>query len=92
MAGHAALGAPVYTDDVHGYKEMSFNHESVNHSADEYVRGMAHTQGIESFWSMLKRACKGIVQMGFVATGIEGECLRYQDLIADDGLDAGARA
>ena len=34
-------------------------HESVRHSAGEYVRGEVHTQGIESFWAMLKRAHKG---------------------------------
>ena len=36
-----------------------FEHEAVNHSVGEYVRGMVRTQGIESFWSMLKRAHKG---------------------------------
>ena len=38
---------------------MPFDHESVRHSVGEYVDGMAHTNGIESFWSMLKRAHKG---------------------------------
>ena len=32
-----------------------FDHEQVNHNIGEYVRGMAHTNGIESFWAMLKR-------------------------------------
>ena len=36
-----------------------FRHEAVNHSVGEYVRGMAHTNGIESFWAMLKRAHQG---------------------------------
>ena len=44
--------ATVYTDDAK-------SHESVGHSVGEYVRGQAHTNGIESFWSMLKRAHKG---------------------------------
>ena len=35
-----------------------FNHEQVNHNVAEYVRDMAHTNGVESFWSMLKRAHK----------------------------------
>ena len=46
-------------DDAGGYQGMPFDHEAVNHSAGEYVRGMAHTQGIESFWATLKRAHKG---------------------------------
>ena len=39
------------------------NHEAVAHSAGEYVRYLegvkVHTNGVESFWSMLKRAHKG---------------------------------
>ena len=56
----AADGATVYTDDAAAYKGMPFEHESVRHSVGEYVDGMAHTNGIESFWSMLKRAHKGV--------------------------------
>ena len=33
-------------------------HETVNH-VEEYVRGQVHTQGIENFWSLLKRGLKG---------------------------------
>ena len=53
-----APGAKVYSDDSTAYDNL-FNHESVKHSIGEYVRGMAHTNGIESFWSMLKRAHAG---------------------------------
>lgn len=35
------------------------NRESVKHSVGEYVRGQAHTNGVESFWSMLKRGYYG---------------------------------
>ena len=53
-------GTTLYTDDATAYDGMrDFDHESVKHSVAEYVRGMAHTNGIESFWSMLKRAHKG---------------------------------
>ena len=55
----ALAGATVYTDDAAAYKGMPFDHASVSHSVGEYVDGMAHTNGIESFWSMLKRAHKG---------------------------------
>ena len=56
----AIAGATVYTDDAAAYKGMPFEHASVRHSVGEYVDGMAHTNGIESFWSMLKRAHKGV--------------------------------
>lgn len=53
-------GATVYTDEAKAYKGMpEFEHEAVNHSVGEYVRDMAHTNGMESFWSMLKRANAG---------------------------------
>ncbi len=49
----------VYTDDAQAYQGIPNPHETVKHSVSEYVNGMAHTNGIESFWSMLKRAHKG---------------------------------
>ena len=61
VAEKTTLGAKVYTDESRAYDALAawFDHESVNHSAGEYVRGMAHTNGMESFWSMLKRAHQG---------------------------------
>jgi transposase-like protein len=51
----------VYTDGWVGYEGLAakeFIHETVNH-VEEYVRGQIHTQGIENFWSPLKRGLKG---------------------------------
>ena len=59
VGDHAAEGATVYTDDHGGYQGMPFDHETVKHSVAEYVRDMVHTNGVESFWSMLKHAHKG---------------------------------
>ena len=60
----AEEGATVYTDEAAVYSSLSneinqYEHESVRHSVGEYVREQAHTNGIESFWAMLKRAHKG---------------------------------
>lgn len=55
----ADLQATVYTDDSSAYEPLPFEHETVKHSAREYVRGHVHTNGIESLWSMLKQAHKG---------------------------------
>ena len=59
VADNTEPGAVVYTDDAAAYEGIPNPHESVKHSVNEYVNGMAHTNGIESFWSMLKRAHKG---------------------------------
>ena len=53
-----SLDAMIYTDSSSAYDRLE-NHESVNHSVGEYVREQAHTNGIESFWSMLKRGYQG---------------------------------
>ena len=59
VGDHAADGTIVYTDDAAAYKGMPYDHESVRHSVSEYVNGMAHTNGIESFWALLKRSYHG---------------------------------
>ena len=56
---HAAPGARVYSDDAVAYDALPFNHATVKHSLSEYVKGDIHTNGIESLWSMLKRAHMG---------------------------------
>ena len=52
-------GATVYTDDARAYLGLPRKHETVRHSVGEYVNGMAHTNGLESFWSLLKRGYHG---------------------------------
>jgi transposase-like protein len=54
-------GGTVYSDSFPAYKSLptlEFVHEAVNH-VQEYVRGEVHTNGIENFWSLLKRGLKG---------------------------------
>jgi transposase-like protein len=55
------FGSTVYTDGYPAYDRLKYSqfvHETVNH-VEEYVRGEVHTQGIENFWSCLKRTLKG---------------------------------
>jgi hypothetical protein len=54
-------GANLYTDGLGSYRFLDgeYAHEVVNHDASEYVRGTIHTNGIENFWSLLKRSIKG---------------------------------
>jgi transposase-like protein len=54
-------GSKIYSDQLVAYKSlpaMDFVHKTVNHLY-EYVRGDVHTNGIENFWSLLKRTLKG---------------------------------
>ena len=59
VAEHTDPEATIYSDEAAVYTSLPNPHEAVNHSALEYVRGDIHTNGVESFWSMLKRAHKG---------------------------------
>lgn len=52
----------ISTDESRGYMRLSADgwpHESVNHSAGEYVRGHVHTATIDGFWSLIKRGVMG---------------------------------
>jgi len=50
----------ICTDELRGYSNLeNYTHFKVNHSAKEYVNGMASTNGIESFWGVLKRGYYG---------------------------------
>ena len=59
-----APGSQLYTDEAATYERLPdlfnrYSHETVRHSVSEYVRGDVHTNGAESFWSMLKRGYHG---------------------------------
>lgn len=57
---HVADGSAVYTDQAVAYDGLAkkYVHEVVNH-LHEYVRGQVHTNGMENFWSLLKRGLNG---------------------------------
>lgn len=54
------FGTTVYTDDHVGYDGLGlkFDHDVINHT-QAYVNGRVHTNGIENFWSLLKRQLNG---------------------------------
>ena len=51
--------AVVYTDEAKAYQGLPRKHKAVKHSIGEYVNEQVHTNGIESFWAMLKRGYMG---------------------------------
>lgn len=60
---NVGFNAHIFTDQHSGYDGLdnntkNFTHRTVNH-LNEYVRGRVHTQGIENFWSLLKRGLNG---------------------------------
>jgi transposase len=63
LTGFIKPGSKVYTDDWPGYRILTerfgYEHESVNHSIKEYVRGDVNTNTIEGLWANVKRGIKG---------------------------------
>lgn len=56
---HVQPGSTLYTDDLHSYRGLpDYAHYYVDH-ATKYVSGSIHTNGLENFWSLLKRCIKG---------------------------------
>jgi transposase-like protein len=56
---HVLAGSALFTDSLKSYEGMTeFQHEVVDHAV-EYVRGEVHTNGLENFWSLVKRGLNG---------------------------------
>jgi len=58
---HVKAGSAIYTDALMSYqglREQGFEHQVIDH-AEKYVDGQVHTNGLENFWSLLKRGLKG---------------------------------
>ncbi|MCA1635947.1 MAG: IS1595 family transposase [Acidobacteria bacterium] len=60
VRGNVEAGAELFTDALNTYMglEADYIHQVINH-AEKYVDGQIHTNGIENFWSLLKRGIKG---------------------------------
>lgn len=76
-------GSAVYTDELASYLglDKEYVHEFVNH-AEEYVRGSVHTNGMENFWSLLKRMLKGTyvsVEPYHLFRYLDEEAFRYNE-------------
>ena len=54
------IGSKLYTDSAAAYNDVPYERETVRHTVGEFVRGKVHTNGIESFWALLKRGHYGI--------------------------------
>ena len=81
--------ATVYTDGWPGYDALAakdYIHETVNH-VEEYVRGQVHTQGIDNFWSLLKRGLTGTyvaVEPFHLDRYVDEQAFRYNNRATKD--------
>jgi transposase-like protein len=56
---HVEPGSPLYTDQLESYRGLNeFEHQVIDHAV-AYVNGQVHTNGLENFWSLLKRGLGG---------------------------------
>jgi hypothetical protein len=86
---HIADGTELYTDNHAAYDFLDewYNHEWINHSICEYVRGNAHTNSIENFWSIFKRCIKGTyisVDAVHLQRYVEEQVFRYNERHGND--------
>jgi transposase-like protein len=84
-------GATLYTDSHSGYDGLKdeYFHEFVNH-AETYARGKVHTNGLENFWSLLKRGLRGtyvIVEPFHLFRYLDEQSFRYNNRIDMDDYD-----
>jgi len=94
VRGQVADGSAVYTDALASYDglEAAYRHQVVDH-AIEYVRGRVHTNGLENFWSLLKRGIKGTyvsVEPFHLARYLDEQAFRYnyrEDMNDGDRFD-----
>ena len=82
-------GATIYTDALRSYAglEDDYLHDTVDH-AKEYVRGDVHTNGMENFWSLLKRCINGTyisVMPWHLFRYVDEQVFRYNERTGDDG-------
>lgn len=81
-------GSDIFTDAWRAYRKLTgYNHATVDHAV-EYVRGRVHTNGIENFWSLLKRGLKGTyisVEPFHLGRYVDEQVFRFNER---DGSDA----
>lgn len=90
LMSYTQMNKPVVdgTFDFAGEREDEFIHETVNHQAEEYVRGNVHTNGIENFWSLVKRALRGTyisVEPFHLFRYLDEQMFRYNERKDKDG-------
>ena len=85
---HVLAGSAIFTDALLSYEGLNeFQHEVVDHAV-EYVRGDVHTNGLENFWSLVKRGLKGTyvsVEPFHLFRYLDEQVFRYNNRKLNDG-------
>jgi transposase-like protein len=86
---HVEAGAAIFTDELPSYKGLSaeYDHAVIDHAV-EYVNGNIHTNGMENFWSLLKRGLHGTyvsVEPFHLFRYIDEQAFRYNNRNDADG-------
>src|SRR5438874_7596425 len=85
---HVEAGSALYTDSLKSYEGLDeFQHQVVDHAV-EYVRGKVHTNGLENFWSLVKRGLNGTyisVEPFHLFRYLDEQAFRYNNRRMNDG-------
>jgi len=85
---HVLAGSALFTDSLKSYEGLGeFQHEVVDHAV-EYVRGEVHTNGLENFWSLVKRGLNGTyvsVEPFHLFRYLDEQAFRYNNRKMEDG-------
>jgi transposase-like protein len=87
---HVLAGSALFTDSLKSYTGLNeFQHEVVDHAV-EYVRGEVHTNGMENFWSLLKRGISGTyvsVEPFHLFRYLDEQAFRYNNRVGFEDKD-----
>ena len=87
-----APGTIIYTDELHSYDRltrMGYAHETIQHTAKEYVNGTAHVNNIEGLWSNVKRGIDGVhhaVSPKYLQAYLDAYVFRFNRRYNDDPM------
>ena len=88
VSKHVEDGATVYTDALGSYRPLSlyYQHKVIDH-AERYVDGQVHTNGLENYWSLLKRSIRGTyvsVEPFHLFRYLDEQAFRFNERTDDD--------
>ncbi len=86
---HVEKGSHVFTDALHSYARLvdEYTHNVIDH-AECYAKGRIHTNGLENFWSLLKRCVRGTyvnVEPFHLFRYLDEQCFRFNERKNEDG-------